>query len=213
MAEPTAPTSRRDRRKAGAKRRLLSAARQAIAEAGVAGVRIADVTARADLGFGTFYSYFDSKDALVDAVVDEVLSDLGSTIGPAALEFDDPAEAAAASYRRFLRFARDEPELAKIIVELDRANDAFVEAVRPWARETLERGREQGRFDIPDVELCLASIAAAALAAMNGILSGDLDAGPDTESGGAEMMLRAVGVDRADAREIAYRELPTLDDR
>jgi len=201
---------RRDRRKAEARRRLLSAARQAIAESGIAGVRIGDVTALADLGFGTFYSYFESKDALVDAVVQEVLSGLGSTIGGAALEIEDPTEAASVSYRRFLRFGRDEPQLAKVVVELDRANDAFEDAVRPWARAILERGQELGCFDIANVELCLTSIAASALAAISGILNGRIAAGPDTESGGAEMMLRGLGVDRAAAHAIAYRDLPAL---
>lgn len=210
MNVPDAPMGRRDRRKAEAKRRLLSAARQAIAQSGIASVRISDVTALADLGFGTFYSYFESKEALVDAVVKEVLSGLGSTIGGAALEFDDPTEAASASYRRFLRFGRDEPQLAKIIVELDRANDVFEDAVRPWAREILERGQELGRFDIPNVELCLTSVAASALATIRGILSGHIEPGPATESSGAEMMLRAFGVDPAAARRLAYRELPAL---
>ncbi|MEZ0366039.1 TetR/AcrR family transcriptional regulator [Mycobacterium sp. pUA109] len=210
MNAPAAPMGRRARRKAEAKRRLLSAARQAIAQSGIVGVRISDVTALADLGFGTFYSYFESKEALVDAVAEEVLSGLGATIGGAALEFEDPAEAASASYRRFLRFGRDQPEFAKIIVELDRANDMFEDVVRPWARETLERGQRLGRFDIPNVELCLTSVAASALAVISGILSGHIAAGPDTESSGAEMMLRAFGVDRAAAHRIAYRELPAL---
>lgn len=201
---------RRDRRKAEAKRRLLSAARQTIAQSGIAGMRISDVTALADLGFGTFYSYFVSKEALVDAVAEEVLSGLGSIIGRAALEFEDPTEAASASYRRFLRFGRDQPQLAKIVVELDRANDMFEDAVRPWARETLERGQQLGCFDIPNVDLCLTSIAASALSAINGILGGRIEAGPATESSGAEMMLRALGVDRAAARTIAYREPPAL---
>ena len=201
---------RRDRRKAEARQRLLSSARELIAEVGIGAVRIGDVTARADLGFGTFYSYFESKDALVEAVVSEALAGLASTIGGAALAAVDPAEAASASYRRFLRFGRDEPELAKIIVALDRADDRFEDSVRPWARETLERGRDAGRFEIADVELCLASVAASALAAIRAILAGRIEAGPATESAGAEMMLRAFGVDAAAAREIAYREISSL---
>ena len=208
MTSPTAPTGRRDRRKAEARQRLLTAAHRLIAENGVSDLRIGDVTDRADLGFGTFYTYFPSKDALIEAVVAEVLAGLASRIGSDALEFTDPAEAAAVSYRRFLRFSRDEPELARVLVELDRVNAIFEDAVTPWAMETLSRGRLSGRFAVDDLDLALTSIAGAALAAIRAILAGRIPPGPKTESRGAEMMLRCFGLDAASAHEIARRPLP-----
>src|SRR5271156_6831468 len=65
---------RRDRRKAEARQRLLTAAHRLIAENGVSDLRIGDVTDLADLGFGTFYTYFPSKDALIEAVVADLLA-------------------------------------------------------------------------------------------------------------------------------------------
>lgn len=203
-----APMGRRDRRKAEARQRLLGAAHRLIAANGVADLRIGDVTDHADLGFGTFYTYFESKDALIEAVVADVLAGLAARIGADALEFTDPAEAASASYRRFLRFSRDEPELARVLVELDRVNAIFEDAVTPWAMETLSRGRKSGRFSIEDPNLALTSIVGAALAAIRAILAGRLPPGSKTESRGAEMMLRGFGVDPASAREIARRKLP-----
>jgi AcrR family transcriptional regulator len=205
------PLGRRDRRKAEARRRLLDAARQLIADGGVKGLRISDVTEYADLGFGTFYTYFDTKDALIEAVVAEALTRLASTIGGAALECSDPAEAASVSYRRFLRFGVDEPQLARVLVELDRAGDIFESAITPWARETLERGASSGRFDVSNIELSLTTVAASALAAIRAILAGRLDPGAATESSGAEMMLRGFGLDADAARTIAHRELPPLE--
>ena len=208
MTSPTAPAGRRDRRKAEARQRLLIAAHRLIAENGVSDLRIGDVTDRADLGFGTFYTYFPSKDALIEAVVAEVLAGLASRIGSDALELTDPAEAASVSYRRFLRFSRDEPELARVLVELDRVNAIFEDAVTPWAMETLSRGRSSGRFAVDDLDLALTSIAGAALAAIRAILAGRIAPGPKTESRGAEMMLRGFGLDAASARELARRKLP-----
>ena len=69
---------RRDRRKAEARQRLLNAAHRLIAENVVADLRIGDVTELADLGFGTFYTYFPSKDALIEAVVAQVLAGLAA---------------------------------------------------------------------------------------------------------------------------------------
>jgi AcrR family transcriptional regulator len=200
---------RRERRKIEARRRLLSAARTLIAEQGAAELRIGDITAAADLGFGTFYNYFDSKDAIVGAVLTDVMASAATAIGSRALEFDDPAETAAFSYRRFVCFARDEPELAAVLTQLAGAEDLFENSLLPYARKTLERGRDSGRFQVEDVELCLTSIAAAAFAAIKGVLSGRVGAG--AEFTGAEMMLRGFGVPFDEAREIAHRDFPDLD--
>lgn len=202
---------RRERRKARAREKLLTAARQLIAENGVSALRIGDVTDRADLGFGTFYTYFESKEALVEAVVADTLTGLASSIGATAVAASDAARAAADAYRRFLRFATSEPELARLVVELNRADAAFEDSVRPWARETLEHGCASGQFAIEDIELALVSISAAALAAIRAILSGLLEPGPETESRGAEMMLRGFGVDPETAHKIAWLELPDID--
>ena len=203
-----APMGRRDRRKAEARQRLLTAAHRLIAENGVPDLRIGDVTDLADLGFGTFYTYFPSKEALIEEVAAEVLAGLAASIGSDALEVADPAEAASASYRRFLRFSRDEPEVARVLVELDRVNAIFELAVKPWAMETLARGQASGRFAVDDLDLAHTSVAGSALAAIRAILAGRVPPGPKTESRGAEMMLRSFGLDTASAQEISRRPLP-----
>ena len=62
---------RRERRKEHTRRALLEAALALFSERGVHATRLEDVTERADLGKGAFYNYFDSKDALVAAIVGE----------------------------------------------------------------------------------------------------------------------------------------------
>ncbi|MEH3139836.1 MAG: TetR/AcrR family transcriptional regulator [Mycobacterium kyogaense] len=192
------------------RQRLLTAARSTIAGSGIHALRISDVTARADVGFGTFYTYFENKDALVEAIVAQALESLASMIGQAAQDESDPAVAAAAAYRRFLRFGWKEPELASVLVDRYHVEGQFEEAVQPWATDTLRRGISCGRFDIPNVELCLSSVAASAVAAIRAILSGRLEPGPAVESAGAEMMLRSFGVDAEEARSIANLDLPAL---
>lgn len=200
---------RRERRKLEARERLLAAARQVLAESGEANLRIGDVTAMADIGFGTFYSHFESKEALVEAVLTEVMAGAAAAIGSRALEFPDPAETASFAYRRFVRFARDEPELAAVLTKLDDADALFESSLLPYARKTLERGIESARFDIADIELALLSVSAAAFAAIKGVLAGRI--APDADAVGAEMMLRAFGVPAAAAREIAHRDMPPLE--
>jgi len=64
-------SDRRARRKERVRRDLLDAAVALFSERGIYATRIEDITERADLGKGAFYNYFDSKDALVAALVTE----------------------------------------------------------------------------------------------------------------------------------------------
>jgi len=200
---------RRERRKLEARERLLAATRQLIADEGPADLKIADIAKAADVGFGTFYNHFESKDAIVEEVLAQVLAGAASMIGSFALEFTDPAETASFSYRRFVLFAREEPELAAVLTKLDGAEDVFAESVLPYARKTVERGQQTGRFQLEDLDLTLVSVIASAFATMKAVLAGRVSEQADVI--GAEMMLRAFGLEAADAREIARRPLPVLD--
>lgn len=60
---------RRERRKRETRERLLEAAMTLFSEQGIYLTRLEDITERADLGKGAFYNYFDSKDALVAALL------------------------------------------------------------------------------------------------------------------------------------------------
>lgn len=196
-----APLGRRGRRRLEARQRLLAAARQILAKDGEAGLRIAELTEQADIGFGTFYSHFESKEAIVEAVVSEVLYGVAAAIGRRALEFTDPAQTAAYSYRRFVGFAREQPQVATLLVNLAGAVDLFERSLAPYARQTLERGRATGRFRLDDLELALISVTAAAFAAIRGVLAGRV--GPSADVVGAEMMLRGFGVSGDDAERLA----------
>jgi AcrR family transcriptional regulator len=173
---------RRERRKVETRQRLLESARALIAEGGPEAIRITEVAERADVGFGTFYTYFDSKQALIEAVIGDVMARTAELIGTRALESADPAEAAAIAYRRFFAYSTEEPEFAAVLLSLPDAESTFEAALRPQALQTLRRGIEQGRFDIDDLELALTSV----------------------------MLLRAFGVPDRDAREIAGRPLPEI---
>ena len=204
-----APMGRRDRRKAEARKRLLAAAHQLIGENGVSDLRIGDVTDLADLGFGTFYTYFSSKDALIEAVVADVLAGLAERIK----RMRSSSPMLPRPHRRptgaSCGSVGTNPSLRGFWWNSDRKpTRVFEAAVTPWAMETLSRGRKSGRFTIDDLDLALTSIVGAALAAIRAILAGRIPSGPKTEPRGAEMMLRGFGVDAPSARKIANRRLP-----
>lgn len=60
---------RRERKRQETRTALLESALALVRQRGVYGTRVEDITERADVGKGVFYNYFDSKDAVVAALL------------------------------------------------------------------------------------------------------------------------------------------------
>src|SRR3954471_7520115 len=84
------PSDRRSRRKAETRTKLVEAAKTLVARQGVEGTRIQEITEEADVGFGSFYNYFSSKDELIEVVLAEVVAAQGAAINAATATLDDP---------------------------------------------------------------------------------------------------------------------------
>ena len=75
-AQSKAPLSRVARRKVKTNQRLLEVARQLFFEKGIYWAKVEDITELADLGKGTFYKYFDSKETIIRVLLEEGLGEL-----------------------------------------------------------------------------------------------------------------------------------------
>ncbi|HEX9700893.1 MAG TPA: TetR/AcrR family transcriptional regulator [Acidobacteriota bacterium] len=78
MARPT--RTRQQRRSLRTRQKLLDAARQVFSEKGLDLTRIDDITERADLGKGTFYYHFESKEKLIRELIRTMLQDLAAEV-------------------------------------------------------------------------------------------------------------------------------------
>ncbi|GIW53700.1 MAG: hypothetical protein KatS3mg082_0104 [Nitrospiraceae bacterium] len=68
-----AASSRVERRKARTRQTLLDVALALFSEKGIYWTKIEDITERADIGKGTFYKYFETKEALLQALLQQGL--------------------------------------------------------------------------------------------------------------------------------------------
>ena len=107
--------NRFERRKERTRQELLAAAVRVLSEKGFHETKIADIAAAADVGVGTFYLHFVTKDALFDALVDETIRRLKAAVDEARLATDDPVERMTLSNLAFCRFARDNREVFRIV--------------------------------------------------------------------------------------------------
>ena len=207
MSENVAPT-RGERRREITRRKLLDAGRALIGERGVAGLRIQEITELADVALGSFYNYFPAKEDLVEAVVAESLSSLAAATLPAEWDDADPAEVVAAANMRFVQLAGEDPEFARLVVNLVHADDLFLAATYPYARTALERGIDDGRFVVADIEVALTAIIGAALALIRELLAGRHK--PGAELAFAGLVLASLGLNPREAAEVAAKAAERL---
>jgi AcrR family transcriptional regulator len=103
-AEP----SKIEQKKADKRRRLLEAALDLFAERGFHGTAVPLVARRAGISAGSVYRFFDSKEALVNAVFRDAKTRLASALADLSLD-DDPKRTFDDLWARLVRFARQEP--------------------------------------------------------------------------------------------------------
>src|SRR5262249_17375360 len=107
--------NRYQRRKERTRQELLTAAKTVLAKKGYHNAKIVDIAAAADIGVGTFYLYYPTKDALFLELVEETARALKAEIDHARAQVEDLAEKIHAANLAFFRFARDNRELLKIV--------------------------------------------------------------------------------------------------
>jgi AcrR family transcriptional regulator len=195
----TTPT-RTERQRLRTRRQLLDAGRSLIAAKGVAGLRIQEITEQADIALGSFYNYFASKEELLEAVITESLSDLASAVITNVEDDTDPAEVVALANLRVIRLAYDEPDFARLIVNIGHSEAVFGEAVHAPARIAVERGIESGRFVVADLEVLLTAVIGGAFALIREILDGRH--GAHAHEAFARYVLAALGVPPIEAQAI-----------
>lgn len=202
--------NRLERRKQLTRAALIKAAQGFIA-AGRFNVPVLDITQAADVGMGSFYNHFDSKEDLFQAALDDIFDGYGAVLDrlPAV---DDPAEMFARSFRLTGRLFRRRPQESQALLNSGLSAMLSDRGLAPRALRDIKAADRAGRFRVEDAELSLA-LAAAALMALGQLLFNEPDR-DDAESTDRMVadLLRVYGVPADEAREICSRPLPSLDD-
>lgn len=109
-------------------RRLLDAAAQEFAERGFHEASISGITRRAGTALGSFYTYFDSKDAIYSALVRDMSQAVGVAARAGLSEGSTGAVREREAFTAFLAFARRHKEIYRIIDEAEFADPASFRA-------------------------------------------------------------------------------------
>jgi AcrR family transcriptional regulator len=219
--EPKPRERRGARRKRETRTRLLEAALALVATKGVEHVTINEITEAADVGFGSFYNHFDSKEALHAALFDWVFEDFGEQLDALVRGLSDPAEVVAVGVRHTLMRARREPVWGYFLIREGFSERALQDGMGRRLKRDSEAGIAAGRFAVTDPFICHVSVSGIALAAIAAELSHAVNGHVEVERHGAPepgddgfaeraavVVLQVLGLNREEAECVARGPLP-----
>lgn len=139
------------------KQELLKIAYRMFIEKGYENTSIDEIIAEAGIAKGTYYYYFESKEATLEAVIEMMIEEeVGRA--KAVLETSLPVPQKLVSVIYSLRPAQDEQVIAKAldvtenIVMHEKVNRRIVEEAVPLLTEIVKEGISQGIFECTNIE-------------------------------------------------------------
>lgn len=136
---------------------LLDAAAAEFGEKGFHDSSVVSITSRAGIALGSFYTYFDSKDALFRALVKHMSATVRDQVGPVIRAAPDRLSGEQAGLVAFLDFVREHKELYRIIDEAEFVDPAsyrthYEDTVAGYVASLRDAaGRGELRADVDEV--------------------------------------------------------------
>jgi AcrR family transcriptional regulator len=202
---PEGRVARRQRRNREA---LIDAARAIMTDKGVDAATMLEIAQHADVGAGTVYNYFKSKDDLAIAVLETLMHELALKIQAVTDTFDDPAQVYAYGIRTVLDTAITNIHWAQMLNRAEVIADALFRVMGPFAIRDLRLASQAGRFEVSNADLVWRLTSHALIGAGLAITSGHLPA-----SAADQVIVRLLcmtGIGSNAAVELAARPRPAL---
>ena len=147
------PANRLERRKQRTRAALIKAAQTFIA-AGKPNVPVLDITQAADVGMGSFYNHFDSKEQLFQAALNEIFDAFGARLDRLP-SVDDPAETFARAFRLTIRWVRRRQDEAGVLLNVGLGQLFSDRGLMPRALRDIKAANQIGRFQVANHELAV----------------------------------------------------------
>ncbi len=121
--------------------RLLRAAKEVFEADGFLDARISDISERAELSHGSFYTYFDSKEEIFREIALQVAEHMSAPVGSVILSPDSratPHDRLHEAIRRYLEAYRLEAKMMRVIEQVSRYDEPLRAARLEWREHTQQ---------------------------------------------------------------------------
>jgi len=200
--------SRTDRRREDTRRRLIKATYEIVAERGLEGLVIQDITARADVGYGSFYNHFPSKEAIVAAAIEAFRLHTKEMYESLDGLTSNRVEAFANDVRIWLRVAKTDSVWGWFMIRAVLSGNDFRFGISDLIRRAVAAGIEEGVFKHPDIEMAREIVSGLLLLATLKLVSGEVDEDYADRIIGAA--LSVLGVPEPTIRDVMAKPLPEV---
>lgn len=179
-----------------------------MSEKGIDAATMQEIAEKADLGAGTVYNYFKSKDELAVAVLEEIMHDLALRIERVTNTFSDPAQVYAFGIRTVIEMATKDFRWKQLLGRPEVIADAMYRRMGPFAIRDLKNASHAGRFIVSDAELVWKMASFAIVGVCLSITKGEL--APAVVDETVIRLLCMTGIGASEAQELAARPRPAL---
>jgi len=191
--------------------RISDAAVRLFVEKGTTHVTISELAQEANVARGTLYRNIGSVEGLFDRIVAELSADMHRRVAGSFAGIDDPAARLATGVRLWIRYAHESPTMGRFAVRFGLSEESLRALMTGPPMDDISAGVAAGRYAIgpSSVDSVASLVLGATISAMWMVLEGHQtwrEAGSST----AELLLRAMGIEPAEAHEISVAELPRL---
>jgi AcrR family transcriptional regulator len=198
-------SERIDRRRVRTRAALLRAGRALFAARSVDGVSIDEIVLAADVAKGSFYNHFPDKQALAQAIAQEVRGGVETLAADVNAGIADPAERVARALSGFVRQAVREPVGVRAMLRLFQGSTVPDAPMNRGVRADIKAGLAAGRFGGLTLEAgVLLAVGVVQIAVARAL---DLEAtSPQALSRELAFgLLRGLGLEAEDAKALADR--------
>lgn len=187
---------------------LVEAGYKVMSAKGIDAATMQEIADLADVGAGTVYSYFKSKDELAIAVLERLMHDLALRIEAVTDTFRDPAQVYAFGIRTVIEAATTDIRWKQLLYRSEVIADAMYRRMGPFAIRDLENATAVGRFKVADAPLTWRMAAHAIVGVCLAVTEGQLPYEAQHET--VVRLLCMTGIGEAEAIDLAGRERPPL---
>lgn len=174
---------------------------------GVDATTINRVTEEADVGFGSFYNYFSSKEEIARTVFHEQLAEFSDRMDEMNAGIKDPSVRLSRNILRILSKTRRDPVWGWFFVHSEYALQELRGVFWQANQRNLNQGLQQGRYRFQASPATVGDILfGATLAVMRSILEDRATLAAEAET--VELLMILMGVPAGRARKLASQVLP-----
>lgn len=188
-------------------KRLVNAALTVMAEKGPDAATINDITEAADVGFGSFYNHFSSKEEILAAAIEELLERLGAQIDGTVAAIPDPLEGLATAIRLFVTLVITNPHWAKFLIRVSAVPGFNKAGLFARLFRDVRNAEQAGRLRTADPETAIYAVGGAMLFLIIALHEGDLPM-TDAPERITATALRILGVAEDEITLLVRRPLP-----